>query len=40
MHHWQEGHVSRPGLDNVRGERNLVTMAYNMKRLFALAGAA
>jgi transposase len=28
------------GLDNVRGERNLVTMAYNMKRLFALAGAA
>ena len=30
------------GLDNVRGEWNLVTMAYNMKRLFmfALAGAA
>jgi transposase len=28
------------GLDNVRGEWNLVTMAYNMKRLFALAGTA
>ena len=28
------------GLDNVRGEWNLVTMAFNMKRLFALAGAA
>ena len=28
------------GRDNVRGEWNLVTMAYNMKRLFALAGAA
>ena len=28
------------GLDNVRGEWNLVTMAYNMKRLFALTGAA
>jgi transposase len=28
------------GLDNVRGEWNLVTMAYNMKRLFALAAAA
>ena len=28
------------GLDNVRGEWNLVTMAYNVKRLFALAGAA
>jgi hypothetical protein len=28
------------GHDNVRGEWNLVTMAYNMKRLFALAGAA
>src|SRR3954466_4459988 len=28
------------GLDNVRGEWNLVTMAYNMKRMFALAGAA
>src|SRR3954469_23124252 len=28
------------GLDNVRGEWSLVTMAYNMKRLFALAGAA
>src|ERR671912_272007 len=27
------------GLDNVRGEWNLVTMAFNMKRLFALAGA-
>jgi hypothetical protein len=27
------------GLENVRGEWNLVTMAYNMKRLFALAGA-
>jgi hypothetical protein len=27
-------------LDKVRGEWNLVTMAYNMKRLFALAGAA
>jgi hypothetical protein len=28
------------GLDNVRGEWSLVTMAYNMKRIFALAGAA
>jgi transposase len=28
------------GLDQVRGEWNLVTMAYNMKRLFALAGTA
>jgi transposase len=28
------------GLDNVRGEWNLVTMAWNIKRLFALAGAA
>jgi transposase len=28
------------GLDNVRGEWNLVTMAYNVKRLFALATAA
>jgi hypothetical protein len=28
------------GLDNVRGEWNLVTMAYNMKRMFALAGTA
>jgi hypothetical protein len=28
------------GLDNVRGEWNLVTMAYNMKRMFVLAGAA
>ena len=28
------------GLDNVRGEWNLVTMAYNVKRLFALVGAA
>lgn len=28
------------GLDNVRGEWSLVTMAYNMKRLFALAAAA
>src|SRR3954452_17224184 len=27
------------GLDNVRGEWNLVTMAYNVKRLFALAAA-
>jgi hypothetical protein len=27
------------GLDNVRGEWSLVTMAYNMKRMFALAGA-
>jgi transposase len=26
------------GLDKVRGEWNLVTMAYNLKRLFALAG--
>ncbi len=25
---------------NVRGEWNLVTMAYNMKRIFALAGAS
>ena len=28
------------GLNKVRGEWNLVTMAYNVKRLFALAGAA
>jgi transposase len=28
------------GLDKVRGEWNLVTMAYNMKRLFALAKPA
>jgi transposase len=28
------------GLDNVRGEWNLVTMAYNLKRMFALADAA
>jgi transposase len=28
------------GLENVRGEWNLVTMAYNVKRLFALSGAA
>jgi transposase len=28
------------GRDNVRGEWNLVTMAYNLKRLFALAAAA
>ena len=28
------------GLDNVRGEWNLVTMAYNVKRLFAIAAAA
>ncbi len=27
------------GLDKVRGEWTLVTMAYNLKRLFALAGA-
>jgi hypothetical protein len=27
------------GLDNVRGEWKLVTMASNMKRMFALAGA-
>ena len=27
------------GLDNVRGEWNLVTMAWNMKRMFALTGA-
>ena len=27
------------GLDKVPGEWNLVTMAYNLKRLFALAGA-
>ena len=28
------------GLDQVRGEWNLVTMAYNMKRLFTLAAAS
>jgi transposase len=28
------------GLDNVRGEWNLLTMAYNVKRLFARAAAA
>ena len=27
------------GLDKVRGEWSLVTMAYNLKRLFSLAGA-
>jgi Transposase DDE domain len=27
------------GTDNVRGEWNLVTMAWNMKRMFVLAGA-
>jgi hypothetical protein len=27
------------GLDNVRGEWNLVTVAWNMKRMFVLAGA-
>jgi hypothetical protein len=27
------------GLDNVRGEWNLVTMAWNMKRMFVLAAA-
>ena len=27
------------GLDKVRGEWNLVTMAWNIKRMFALAGA-
>jgi hypothetical protein len=27
------------GLDKVRGEWTLVTMAYNLKRLFTLAGA-
>ena len=27
------------GLDKVRGEWNLVTVAYNLKRLFSLAGA-
>jgi len=27
------------GLDNVRGEWNLVTLAWNMKRMFVLAGA-
>lgn len=27
------------GLDNVRGEWNLVSMARNMKRMFVLAGA-
>jgi hypothetical protein len=27
------------GLDKVRGEWSLVTMAWNMKRMFALAGA-
>jgi hypothetical protein len=27
------------GLNKVRGEWNLVTMAWNMKRMFALAGA-
>jgi hypothetical protein len=27
------------GLDKVRSERSLVTMAWNLKRMFALAGA-
>jgi hypothetical protein len=27
------------GLDKVRGEWTIVTMAWNMKRMFALAGA-
>src|SRR4051794_6628281 len=33
-------HFLLRGLNNVRGEWNLVTMAYNVKRLFALAAAA
>lgn len=28
----------RRGLDKVKGEWNLVTMAWNIKRMFALAG--
>jgi hypothetical protein len=28
------------GLNKVRGEWSLVTMAWNMKRMFALAGAS
>ena len=28
------------GLDNVRGEWSLVTMAWNVKRMFVLAGAS
>ena len=28
------------GLDNVRGQGNLVTMAWNMKRMVVLAGAS
>ena len=28
------------GLENVRGEWNLVTVAWNIKRMFALAGAS
>jgi hypothetical protein len=27
------------GLENVRGEWNLVTMAWNLRRVFVLAGA-
>ena len=27
------------GLENVRGEGSLVTMAWNLKRMFVLAGA-
>ena len=27
------------GLENVRGEWSLVTMAWNLKRMFVLAGA-
>jgi hypothetical protein len=27
------------GLDNVRGEWRIVTMAWNIKRMFVLAGA-
>ena len=29
-------HFGRRGLDNVRGEWSLVTMAWNIKRMFAL----
>ncbi len=32
-------HFSLRGLDNLRSEWKLVTMAWNIKRLFALAGA-
>jgi len=38
-HHWHRGQFLLRGLDKVRGEWNLVTLAWNLKRMFALAPA-